>query len=233
MRDQVQRGSWSAYAVKQLLRAGSCPICEAERRAGTDRLDMLLYENVNDPGVRAALRASAGWCGYHFRLAMGIAARGGYYSSIALIYADVLDAVANPIPDRARQRQPCDVCCLATRAGRSAAGQLADVLGGQALDEAFEQTGPICLTHLPLVRALPPGRGRDRLLGRTLGAVAELAGDLKDYFDRQSYDYHGEKGDRGALGRLAPLVQGSYPGATANQCRGHDARIPWYRKLLR
>jgi len=183
MPDRVERGSWSAFAVEQLLRADACPICEAERRAGNNRLDMLLYENVNDPGVRAALRASAGWCGYQLGRAMDI--------------------------------------------------QLAAALGGQTLDEAFEQTGPVCLTHISLVRALPPGRGRDRLLERTVGALTELAGDLKDYFARHSHDYHGDTGDRGALGRLAPVVRGSYPGATANQCRAQDVRIPWYRKLLR
>ena len=122
-------------------------------------------------------------------------------------------------------------CCLTANAGRSAAGQLAEVLEGRALDEAFEQTGPICLAHIPLVQALP--RGRDRLLERSFGALTTLAGDLTDYFNRQSYDYHGDTGDRGSLARLAPLVQGSYPGATANQCRAASARIPWYRRLVR
>ncbi len=63
--------------------------------------------------------------------------------------------------------------------------------------------------------------------------LERLAGDLEDYFHPQSYRHQGDKSDRGAMRRLGQVVRGTYPGATANQCRWLDDRAPWYRRALR
>jgi hypothetical protein len=89
------------------------------------------------------------------------------------------------------------------------------------------------MERLLLVQALPAGRGRERLLEPALASMAEVAAGLQDYFRRQSYDWHGDKSDQGVMARPGQLVQGSYPGATANQCRDREARVPWYRRLGR
>jgi hypothetical protein len=217
--------------MERLLRPGRCPLCEAERQAGDERLDMLLYENVTDPGVRAELRASGGWCGHHFQRAMAIARGAGQTAGVALLYADVLEAAAARPPRRGRPC--CGICCLAATAGRTAASQLAAVLDSSELDQEFTASGPVCLAHLPLVQALPAGRGRERLLQPAPASMAEVAAGLQDYFRRQSYDWHGDKSDQGVMARLGQLVQGGYPGATANQCRDREARVSWYRRLGR
>jgi hypothetical protein len=173
--------------------------------------------------------AGRGWCGFHFQLATHLARTAGRASSVALLYGDVLAAAV-----RSDWRQPahCDVCELSVLAARRAAEQLADALQRDALDEAFKRAGAACLTHLPILAALPAGRGRDRLLEPALANLAALARDLADYARRQSYDYHGDKGDQGALRRLDTAVRGTWGGTAANQRRTTAGPRPWYRRLL-
>ncbi|NOZ49585.1 MAG: hypothetical protein GXP37_05975 [Chloroflexi bacterium] len=48
-----------------LLEQQGCPICHIGHHAGHAYLDSLLWESVNDPGIRLTLTASLGLCGRH------------------------------------------------------------------------------------------------------------------------------------------------------------------------
>ncbi|GAA5534052.1 DUF6062 family protein [Deinococcus aluminii] len=55
-------------AVFDALEPAGCPVCRLTRSAAYHYLDSLIYEAVNDPGVRAALERSGGFCPPHFWL---------------------------------------------------------------------------------------------------------------------------------------------------------------------
>jgi hypothetical protein len=42
-----------------------CPVCRCLDEDSRRHLDTIIYERVNDPGLRAALRASGGFCNWH------------------------------------------------------------------------------------------------------------------------------------------------------------------------
>ena len=53
--------------LKDTLQEPGCPICHIGEAAGRKYLDILLFESVNDPGIRRQLESSLGFCYYHSR----------------------------------------------------------------------------------------------------------------------------------------------------------------------
>ena len=44
------------YELRDALAGGDCPICQLALRVVERFLDYLIYENVNDPGIRENIR---------------------------------------------------------------------------------------------------------------------------------------------------------------------------------
>lgn len=76
------------YDVLDACATDICPICHLSQRAVHRYLDSVLYEFVNDPGVRARLRASLGYCNEHAWQLVGLP--GGNALAIALIHRDLI-----------------------------------------------------------------------------------------------------------------------------------------------
>lgn len=85
----------------------TCPLCYLAAKAVASTLDNLLYELVNDPGVRQDIRQARGFCNRHAWQLPTIA--GGAFG-IAVIYRDVLETLLQSIqaiqPPGARRAQP-------------------------------------------------------------------------------------------------------------------------------
>ena len=83
------------YDLRDALAAGpesglvSCPICCLALKSVARYLDNLLYESVNDPGVRRAIRQARGFCNEHAWQLREI----GEPLGIAIIHRDVLETV--------------------------------------------------------------------------------------------------------------------------------------------
>ncbi len=76
----------SYYDLKDALALPGCPICRVSAEAVNRYLDGLIYEKVNDPGLRAALRESRGFCQRH---AWGLV-RHGAALGVAIMMRDVI-----------------------------------------------------------------------------------------------------------------------------------------------
>lgn len=72
-----------------------CPICHLNRRGISRYLDALSYENVNDPGVRAILRAYRGFCSHHAWQFLEETRDG---LGTAIIYRDVVSSLLRAMP---------------------------------------------------------------------------------------------------------------------------------------
>jgi len=77
------------YDLKELFAESGCPICALKRRFEERYLDGLLYENVNDPGVRDRIRSQGGFCREHVRSLFDLRPS---VLGISIIYDDVLRA---------------------------------------------------------------------------------------------------------------------------------------------
>lgn len=51
--------------VRDVLQRGGCPVCRVATQSARRYLDGFLYEQVNDPEVRAGLVKSRGFCSHH------------------------------------------------------------------------------------------------------------------------------------------------------------------------
>lgn len=96
-RGRVRPARHTSYfdLLEELARPG-CAICRLAKRTTFRYLDMLSYENVNDPGVRATLRGSRGFCNYH-AWQFGDEADDGL--GTAIIYRDIILNVGRLLPD--------------------------------------------------------------------------------------------------------------------------------------
>ena len=55
----------SFYDLRDALVEPGCPICRLKARVAERYLDGLLWESVNDPGMRDQVRRSLGFCHEH------------------------------------------------------------------------------------------------------------------------------------------------------------------------
>lgn len=76
------------FDVVDACAADGCPICRLSERAVHRYLASVVYEFVNDPGVRARLRRSYGYCNEHAWRLVGLG--GGNALAIALIHHDLV-----------------------------------------------------------------------------------------------------------------------------------------------
>ncbi len=149
--------------------ARGCPICGLALRTANRHLDALSYEGVNDPGIRASLRASRGFCNHHaWRFLEEL--RDGL--GTAIIYNDILNALLRSLAGRAdpaalAPSRRCPTC----QARDASALRYLQVLLQQLADASFRRTfagsDGLCRPHLALAQA--------RCSASEGAALAELA----------------------------------------------------------
>ena len=76
----------SYYDVRDALAQPGCPVCRLKARSEERYLDALLWENVNDPGIRDHVRRARGFCHEHAWQLIRPAASLG----VAILHRDVL-----------------------------------------------------------------------------------------------------------------------------------------------
>ncbi len=202
-------------AYHELLEALSqegCPICRLGRRIAVQHLDRLLYESVNDPGVRERIRTARGLCHRHAWMLATI--RGGNLG-IALIYRDVLNAVLQElerevddkrrrlwplsplegagVADRLAPQGPCPACIQQEEMERIYLRELLRCLDDARLGPVFTASAGLCLPHLR--RAL--GQAEDDEQRRSL-LVAQraiwqrLLAELNEFIRKNDYRFRHE-----------------------------------------
>jgi hypothetical protein len=82
------------YELLDACRRGGCPICTMALDTVARYLDIVIYENVNDPQTRDAVVAARGYCNDH---SWQLRTRSGAAFGTALMYRDVLQHVAGAI----------------------------------------------------------------------------------------------------------------------------------------
>ncbi|MBN1812952.1 MAG: hypothetical protein JXA14_14045 [Anaerolineae bacterium] len=167
----------SYYDVRDVLAQPGCAVCRLKNRAVERYLDGLLWESVNDPGVRRQIRQARGFCHDHaWQLVRPAASLG-----VAILHRDVLLAMldilqearfqAPPLLSLQRAHQAVDteqpsaataelVGRLAPQAPCPACKQgaemeaiyldtlLQELLGEDGLLATYQESAGLCLPHL-------------------------------------------------------------------------------------
>jgi hypothetical protein len=145
--------------VADLAKIG-CPACHGANRAVWRYLDSLLWEFVNDPGVRGRLRASLGFCREHAITMLAVANKQAASLGVAILYDDLLRAASRVLPSEAPKRrrrggrstptlQRCKACEIGERVASDYLSVLAKAPDGSAPWKGIRRHGRgLCLRHV-------------------------------------------------------------------------------------
>jgi len=183
-----------------------CLLCRVTAAWVRRYLDYLLYERVNDPGVRATLRAARGFCVTHaWILTEGF----GVALGTAIIQRDVLQAVleamdvgpsgrngrsrAQEILRRLRPSTECPACAHRREVEDAAIQTLLKYLGDAQLAEALRGSSGLCVPHFS--RALELADSAEQLqalLDFQRAALEALNAELSEFIRKHDYHFHHE-----------------------------------------
>ncbi|MCS7221347.1 MAG: DUF6062 family protein [Anaerolineae bacterium] len=200
------------HDLLEALSQAGCPICRLGQQVAAQHLDRLLYESVNDPGVRERIRTARGLC--HRHAWMMAAIRGGNLG-IALIYRDVLDTVLQElgretsderrrlwplspsegaeVAGRLAPQGPCPVCVHQEEMERIYLRELLRRLGDARLEPAFASSAGLCLPHLRQALAQAgDDEQRRSLLAAQRAIWQRLLAELNEFIRKNDYRFRHE-----------------------------------------
>jgi hypothetical protein len=224
----------SYHTLVEVLDGDGCPFCALITGALKRYFTTVLYEQVNDIDLRAALRASQGFCAAHGEM-LG-QARSALGS--AIIHRDIVNTLVRvleeePSPENApcgwlrgllgadhRPRnqvlgraEPCPACQRVSEREQNYADTLLLNWDDDRLQQKFRNSAGLCLSHLRLTLA----RTRDAAQFEALRAAhlaiwRDLIGELDEFIRKQDYRFADEEiGAEGtSWSRAIDLVSGAW-----------------------
>lgn len=190
------------YEVLEALRdAKGCPLCRLGARGVERYLDSLLYESVNDPGVRAELVRARGYCTQHAHKL----ARMGNAFGISILYQDQVKLVSEfldslpDVPSRStdlRGWQHAGRCPACRTQSECRSRYTSALIGGLAEEEmrsAYAAGSGLCVPHL--LYALKETRSIETyrfLVSQARTKVHALLHDLREFYRKHDYRFSHE-----------------------------------------
>ncbi|RLC65973.1 MAG: hypothetical protein DRI48_05795 [Chloroflexi bacterium] len=213
MKMELANKDWLYPDLIKACSGPGCPLCRLSLAFGRDYLDSTMYERVNDPGVRRALRDARGYCNTH---AWMLTEGRGVVLGSAIILRDVLNTVlevtdvvprgqdtrqqAQHLLRRLRPTAECPACAHCRAMEDTAIQTLLKYLDDARLAEALAETSGLCLAHFS--RALELVEEFDqlqRLLHFQRQALQKLRDELSELIRKQDYRFiderRGQEGD--------------------------------------
>ncbi len=183
-----------------------CPVCRLALQAGQRYLDSVLYEGVNDPGVREGLRQARGYCREH---AWQLTNQTGHALGVAILQRDVVETTleqtaTTPLGRHARQRarrllqrlQPtadCPACAYRRTTEDDVLRALLQYSDDEALAAALRDSAGLCLPHFRRALELVPDAGAlHRLVDGQRRALARLRDELNEFIRKNDYRFRDE-----------------------------------------
>ncbi len=196
-----------------------CPLCDLATKAVASYLDSLLYESVNDPGLRQDIREARGLCNTH---AWQLRTLSGAALGVALIYRDVLETVLQLIrQSKYRHPQPlslqrlqgalggeqppagtadlvaalapqntCPACRHQRRVEDVYLGTLIDALDDEDMRLAFRASNGLCLPHFRRALQLVGDEAAfNRLVEIEAACLERLDVELSEFIRKHDYRF--------------------------------------------
>jgi len=213
----------SYYDLEEALRRTGCPVCASTSQAVDHYLDGLIYERVNDPGLRTRIRASRGFCQRH---AWGLA-RHGAALGVAIMMRDALHVLQESL-DRPRPKVPswaerwmnrllrrsrpeliydlapealCPACAYEQEVEtRLMVTFLGNLEGRDGLFDAYRGSSGFCVPHLRQTLSMAKERHAAEVIVNAQKVIwRRLEGQLCEQIRKSDFGYQDEPmGDEGA-----------------------------------
>lgn len=186
--------------VEAFQNAEECPLCKLEESALFAFLDAFLYEAVTDPGARAELVKTRGYCNRHAHRLMNMRDKLGaaiVYQDQVKLYMDLFDRISqNELKPKKQSLAACANCpaCrnqMETR--RQYLNILSEGLFETELKKAYESSAGFCIPHLAAL--LETAKDRDMQIYLVQTERHHLAGlwdELEELIRKHDYRYRDE-----------------------------------------
>lgn len=207
--------------LESLQRARICALCEMRENSTSRYLESLLYESVNDAGVRSRLVKSWGFCRRHaeklleFRDALGISLLYQDQVNLILEFLASLESMGRKALRNAllkwENHADCPVCVLEMQSDAQRIGTLLSGLGDSELRQALEQSPGFCIPHLlDILIASKDDSIRLFLIELHQGKFSRLYDELKEFCRKNDYRFSQEKygSEADAWQRVSAMIQG-------------------------
>jgi Family of unknown function (DUF6062) len=207
--------SFTYFALIEAFDKNGCPVCRFMTEYSVSYLDGLLYEQVNDVGIRRKLRDARGFCNWHAWQASKIA---GSALGVAIIANDLITAemgrldvlLRGPMitglqhpqqqqiaPKSLRafirgwqQKEICPACRVILDHERHALETILNSLHDEEFAHRFERSAPLCILHTSRVaetNGLHPSLRR--LIELQRHKYARLGGELEEFCRKHNYRF--------------------------------------------
>ena len=224
----------SYHALVEVLDGDGCPFCSLVLSAMERYFSTVVYEQVNDIGMRAALRASQGYCAAHGEMLR--TARSALGS--AIIHRDVVNTLVRALegerlPEntprdwlrglvdaghRPQDRvlggaEPCPACLRVYEREQNYIDTLLLNWDDELLQTKFRNSAGLCLSHLRLTLGRTQDAAQfDAIKAAHLAIWRDLIGELDEFIRKQDYRFADETiGAEGtSWSRAIDLVSGTW-----------------------
>jgi hypothetical protein len=177
------------YNLLEAFEAEGCPVCSLMAQAVRKHAEWLMYEGVNDPGMRQKLIRSRGFCAQHGELMIEI----GHPLGLALIYGDIVDSVSSSLTPARRPRTAgsssatCPACGWAKESESQYLSAIADHFADKELRVRVFECRAFCLPHLEKLLELLPAPEQEVLRQAALAHLSELGFELSEIVRKSEY----------------------------------------------
>lgn len=203
---------FSYFRVVEALSGAGCALCRLGGVAANRFLDSLLYEYVNDTGMRQRIVEAHGFCPNH---SQALVARHDALGT-SILYKAILNHLQAELeappearagwgsrlrdqfrgPSEAAERlaahQPCPACVQRDDAVRRALTLIAEHEGDAELAAAIAAGDGLCLPHLRLALAELPGRALAQVLQRQRAVWQALDAELAEALRKHDFRFRDE-----------------------------------------
>jgi hypothetical protein len=210
------------HEIREAFGQPGCPLCRLLARSADRYLDAILWEQVNDLGVRSELNQARGYCCQHGWLLVRAGAALGVAILTRGVVKTLLDVLAsNPVEDEPESvfrslrrsldrdlasrpagrlvaelapQRPCPVCSLLEDREEDYIGTLLAHLDGPgALADVYRTSSGLCLPHFRRTLARAPSGAEARLLVAAQKVVWQrLHDELGEFIRKNDYRFRDE-----------------------------------------
>jgi hypothetical protein len=183
--------------------ADGCPLCHIEMANSRRYLDSVMHESVNDPGVRAALTRSGGYCHRHAHCLRGR----GNGLGIAILYQDQVKLILRQL-DRvqamplaggrmrasaAQDPQTCPACRSQNECRSRYGSTLIQWIDDGEMRSALEASRGFCVPHFQALLQMPMDtKARTVLVEMQRERMEALLSELEEFCRKHDYRFSSE-----------------------------------------
>jgi hypothetical protein len=168
----------------------SCVLCQMESEAVLRYFDVILNEMVNDPGIRAQLLDTGGYCARHAH----ILATRGYPHAKGILYADQVRRALETLERfPARNQDSCPACEAQLECRSRLIKTLLTALSDETSRGAYEQSSGLCMPHFALVlNSTSDSKIRQCLLETQRKVLSDLLAQMEEFCRKHDYRFSNE-----------------------------------------